>query len=248
MSPCLEDSMNAELSFDPSIPIAEAETETDDIIYRISHDLRASVRALQELPSWISEDLEQAAIAVPAPTGRHLELIGSHACRLDLMLTGLLEYSRIGRMQPITAVTPADVLEDVLDDLGVHDDARVTVKMDRGKIQIGFADLQRIFSTLITNAIRFHPSQSPRISVSGGPVSDKEWRFSVADDGPGIPEDKRDFVLRPMTKLVSRDVDPGAGMGLAILRKVAWTYGGKVEILEPKAGVGTEVQVTMRVN
>ncbi len=240
--------MNAELSFDPSIPVAELETETDDIIYRISHDLRASVRALQDLPAWIDEDLRQAAISVPAPTGRHLELIASHACRLDLMLTGLLEYSRVGRMQAITAIKPADVLNDVLDDLGLPASVRVSVKMDRGNVQMGLADIQRVFSVLITNAVRFHPTQTPRITVTGAPINDRDWQFSVTDDGPGIPEDKRDFVLRPMTKLVSRDVDPGAGLGLAILRKVAWTYGGKVEILEGKSGVGTTVLVTARVN
>lgn len=240
--------MSAELSFDPSIPVAESDSETDEIIYRISHDLRASVRALQELPGWISEDLDQAAIALPAPTDRHLELIGSHACRLDLMLTGLLEYSRVGRMQPITAVKPAAVLDDVIEDLGLPEDVAISTKLDRGKVQMGVDDLQRIFSILITNAVRFHPGQMPRITVSGGPVNDKEWQFVVSDDGPGIPEEKSDFVLRPMTKLVSRDVDPGAGMGLAILRKVAWTYGGSVEVGTPRSGVGTEVTVTVRVN
>ena len=112
---------------------------------------------------------------------------------------------------------------------------------------MGVADIQRVFSVLITNAIRFHPTKTPRLSISGGPVSDHDWQFSVTDDGPGIPKDKREFVLRPMTKLVSRDVDPGAGLGLAILRKVAWTYGGEVEISSAKSG-GTTVVVTARVN
>ena len=62
-----EDSMNAELSFDPSIPIEEADSETDEIIYRISHDLRASVRALQELPTWIGEDPITSVRAVTRP-------------------------------------------------------------------------------------------------------------------------------------------------------------------------------------
>lgn len=240
--------MNAELAFDPSIPIADVETETDDIIYRISHDLRASVRALQELPTWISDDLEQAAIDLPGPSNRHLELIASHACRLDLMLTGLLEYSRVGRMQAINPTKPVDVLEDVLDDLGLGDEVKITSKLDHGKVQMGQTDLQRIFSALITNAVRFHPNGAPRLVIKGGPINDREWQISVQDDGPGIPADKRDFVLRPMTKLVSRDIDPGAGMGLSILRKVAWTYGGNVEILTPKSGSGTLVQVTVRVN
>ena len=240
--------MNADLSFDPSIPVVESDTETDEIIYRISHDLRASVRALQELPGWICEDLEQAAIRLPAPTERHLELIASHACRLDLMLTGLLEYSRVGRMQPIAAVKPARVLKEVLDDLCLPDEVSISIDLDRGNVQMGLADLQRIFSTLIVNAVRFHPERAPKIAISGGPVSGRKWRIEVADNGPGIPESKREFILRPMTKLVSRDVDPGAGMGLAILKKIAWTYGGAVEVSAPKSGVGTVVRVSLAVN
>ena len=240
--------MSADLSFDPSIPMAESDTETDEIIYRISHDLRASVRALQELPTWISDDLDQAAIRLPGATARHIELIASHACRLDLMLTGLLEYSRVSRMQPIGAIKPADVLRDVIEDLGFPEEVSITIDMDRGNVQMGLADLQRVFSALLINSVRFHPEGAPKITITGGPCSDKEWRFVFADNGPGIPEDKREFILRPMTKLVSRDVDPGAGMGLAILRKVAWTYGGSVNVSAPKAGAGTIVTVTMRVN
>ncbi len=240
--------MNADLSFDPSIPVGEADSELDDIIYRISHDLRASVRALQELPSWIVEDLAKTDIELPAPTERHLELIANHACRLDLMLTGLLDYSRIGRLQTISAVKPSDILEEVVEDIGLPGGVRLTNRLDHGKIQMGEADIQRVFSILITNAVRFHPEGNPKIEVSGGPRNDRDWVIEVADDGVGIPEDKRDYVTRPMTKLVSRDVDIGAGMGLAILRKIAWTYGGTLEIGVPKSGSGTLVRIRLAVN
>ncbi len=240
--------MTADLSFDPSIPVAEAKSETDELIYRISHDLRASVRALQELPSWIVEDLDKAGTVLPPPTDRHMELIANHACRLDLMLTGLLEYSRIGRMQRIAPVKPSQILADVVEDIGLSEEARLTLDVDKGSIQMGDADLRRVFSILLTNAVRFHPDHAPRIEVTGGPINDREWRIVVTDNGPGIPADKYEFVQRPMTKLVSRDVDPGAGMGLAILRKIAFTYGGGVEIAAPKSGRGTEVRVTLAVN
>ena len=240
--------MTADLSFDPSIPVAEAKSETDELIYRISHDLRASVRALQELPSWIVEDLDKAGAVLPPPTDRHMELIANHACRLDLMLTGLLEYSRIGRMQRIAPVKPSQILADVVEDIGLPEDARLTLDVDKGSIQMGDADLRRVFSILLTNAVRFHPDHAPKIEVTGGPINDREWRIVVTDNGLGIPADKREFVQRPMTKLVSRDVDPGAGMGLAILRKIAFTYGGGVEIAAPKSGRGTEVRVTLAVN
>ena len=185
---------------------------------------------------------------MPAATERHLKLISSHACRLDLMLTGLLEHSRVGRMQLIAAVQPARVLAEVIDDLGVDDDVSVTVDMDRGNIQMGLTDLQRMFSILILNAVRHHPTHAPRIAITGRPQPSRVWVLEVADNGPGIPEAKREHVMRPMTKLVSRDIDPGAGMGLAILRKIAFTYGGGVEIETPKSGAGTLVRVTLAVN
>lgn len=240
--------MGYDLAFDPSIPMETTESETDEIVYRISHDLRASVRALQELPTWIIEDLEKAAVRMPDESSRHLELIASHACRLDLMLTGLLAYSRVGRMQAIGALSPRAILEEVLEDLALPEEVAITNDLDRGKCQMGVSDLQSVFSILITNAIRFHPEKRPKISITGGPVSDKMWQITVTDDGVGIPENKREFVLKPMTKLVSRDVDPGAGMGLAIVRKIAWAYRGGVEVTNPKGQSGTQVKVRLTVN
>jgi signal transduction histidine kinase len=240
--------MGTDLSFDPSIPVETAESETDEIVYRISHDLRGSVRALQELPTWIIEDLEKAAVRLPEESSRHLELVASHACRLDLMLTGLLAFSRVGRMQAIGALSPRSILEDVLEDLALGDDVEIKVELDHGKCQMGVTDLQSVFSILITNAIRFHPEKSPVITISGGPVSERMWQIVVTDNGTGIPESKREYVLKPMTKLVSRDVDPGAGMRLAILRKIAWAYRGGVEISTPKTHAGTKVQVNLTVN
>ena len=240
--------MGIDLSFDPTIPMETAESETDEIVYRISHDLRGSVRALQELPAWIIEDLEKAAVRLPAESSRHLELVASHACRLDLMLTGLLAYSRVGRMQAIGGLSPRLILEEVLDDLALGDDVEIKNELDRGKCQMGVTDLQSVFSILITNAIRFHPEKRPVITISGAPISERMWQIEVTDNGTGIPEAKREYVQKPMTKLVSRDVDPGAGMGLAILRKIAWSYHGKVEISEPKGHPGTKVTVKLTVN
>jgi signal transduction histidine kinase len=240
--------MGYDLSFDPSIPMETAESETDEIVYRISHDLRGSVRALRELPVWIIEDMQKAAIKLPPESNRHLELMASHANRLDLMLTGLLAHSRVGRMQPIGAVTPQTILDEVIDDLGFGPEVRIENRLDHGNCQMGLTDMQSVFSILITNAVRFHPEKAPNVTVSGGPISDKMWQIEVTDDGEGIPEDKREFVLKPMTKLVSRDVDPGAGMGLAILRKIAWSYRGSVEIDAPKSHRGTCVRVKLTVN
>jgi len=75
--------------------------DIEDLIYLISHDVRSSVRALLELPNWISEDLEEAGFPVQGQVAASIELMNRHTSRLDRMLVDLLTYSRIGRMQSV---------------------------------------------------------------------------------------------------------------------------------------------------
>jgi signal transduction histidine kinase len=66
----------------------------------------------------------------------------------------------------------------------------------------------------------------------------------VIDHGPGIPEEQRQRLLEPLTRL-ERDVgEPGSGIGLATCRRVAQTHGGSLEI-EHTPGGGTTVTVSV---
>ncbi|SNR51614.1 sensor histidine kinase [Puniceibacterium sediminis] len=231
----------------PNYPLGNTESELDEIMYRISHDLRASVRALQELPCWIVEDLEEAAIQLPGKSARHLKLLSSHATRLDAMLSGLLEYSRVGRMQQVELLNPSEILQDVLEDISIS--SRVTVHdlVADQLVRMGETDLKRVFAILVGNAIGFHPTHSPEIVVKAQALDSVNWQLEVTDDGPGIPEEVRHLIFMPMSKLVSRDQEDGAGMGLAILKKIVRTYGGKVDVRTAASGKGTTFTVILPV-
>ena len=69
-----------------------------------------------------------------------------------------------------------DALEDVIEYLGLPENAKLTVKLDKGRVQMGDADLSRVFSVLLTNAVRFHPAQTPRIEVRGG--ANRWWNLA----------------------------------------------------------------------
>ena len=223
-----------------------SESQLDDLVYRISHDLRASVRALQELPAWITEDLADDGIELPDSPRRSLGLIASHARRLDQMLNGLLDYARVGRLQAVSEIDPAKALAEVVEDLGPPRGVSVEAEMDDCKVHMGETDLMRIYMVLLTNAIRHTDARPTTITVRGGPV-EGAWQLSVSDQGPGIPAEQREAVYAPMIKLVSRDKEEGAGMGLAVLRKIAECNRGTTWIEAGPDGVGTTVHVRIAV-
>ncbi len=220
--------------------------DLDDIVYHISHDLRASVRALRELPGWLREDLEDLKIDLSGEPATTLTLIQSHARRLDEMLNGLLAYSRVGRLQELVAVSPHEVFTSVLADLAPGDAVSFYTQFNPVEIRMGTSDVARLFQILVSNVLRHVKTDQPRAEITSC-RSGKHWELLVSDNGPGIPDADKERVFKPMVKLVSRDDDEGGGMGLAILRKITEHYGGTVHIEDRVRRGGTTFRVRLPV-
>ena len=103
------------------------------------------------------------------------------------------------------------------------------------------AHVKRVTLNLIRNA-----SQAADQVYVKGDLYRGEVRISVADDGPGVPEELRDRIFDPFVT----DKEQGAGLGLAIVRQVTESNGGRVELVDPEAedhvGKGAEFRVYFR--
>ena len=214
----------------------ERHSELDDIVYRISHDLRASVRALKDLPGWLEEDLQEMAVDLGETAHQTVHLIQSHARRLDEMLNGLLAYSRVGRLQELVVCAPQQVFQDVIRDMAPGPDIAFFAQFNPVEVRMGSSDIAKVFQILISNAIVHNPGAEKQVEITSC-RSGAHWELLVADNGPGIDAGAEEDIFRPMVKLVSRDQDEGGGMGLAILRKIAELYGGSVHV-EPRRRKG----------
>lgn len=203
--------------------------DIDDFIYLMSHDGRASVRALLELPHWIAEDLTEAGVRVSGSVAQSIDLMNRHAARLDRLLTDLLAYSRIGRMQEVCEVDLAESIDEVLSALKVPEGFRVIRHLDCRRCVIGEQDILTLWSAMIGNAIKHHDSTRGKIAVQAA-REDGMIRFTVMDDGPGIKEQLRARAMEAMTTLRPRDEVEGTGMGLANLRRMASHYGGAIRL------------------
>lgn len=227
--------------------VAEAADDgLDEVVYRISHDLRASVRALHDLPNWLREDLCEQNIELDDGARGVLDLIQSHARRLDHMLNGLLEFSRVGRLQELVTRQPKDIFVDVLSELESSQGMEIEEQFNPVEIRMGHEDLRRIFRILLSNAFRHGKGIVHRVEVSSCRSGDF-WELLVSDNGPGINDTSKAEVVKPMVKLISRDEDEGGGMGLAVLSKIAEFYAGSLHIEDRRRAGGVTFRLRLPV-
>jgi two-component system osmolarity sensor histidine kinase EnvZ len=101
--------------------------------------------------------------------------------------------------------------------------------------------MQRLASNLIDNALKHG---SPEVTVHTGQAGAEAF-LSVLDRGPGIPAEATAQALRPFARLdAARGDGSGAGLGLAIVERIARLHGGRLQLL-PRGGGGLEARVTL---
>lgn len=232
---------------DPAHQSATAANSQDfeDFIYLISHDVRGSVRALLELPQWIAEDLEEAGYPIDGSVAASIEMMNRHAGRLDRMLVDLLTFSRIGRMQEVQKNDLDAALDTVLEEIKLPSGFELVRNLDCKHVTMGERDLLTLLDALIQNSFKHHDRSSGRIVVSAARAAGTVV-LSVADDGPGVPEEFREKVFGAMRTLRPRDEVEGSGMGLANVRKIATLHGGGARLADSPYGRGCTVEIRLK--
>ena len=216
----------------------------DELIYLIGHDLRASTRALTELPTWIADDITGLGLDLPESTQEMLHLLGVHAQRLDNMTSDLLDFSRIGRKQVRAEINWQSLLDQLLDECPLPTGFALECDLAAPGAFMGPADASRILRHLIGNAVKHHDLAEGRVTLRTR--SDGGFcLLSVSDDGPGIPEHLRAKASKMLTTLKPRDEVEGSGMGLATVRRIAETYGGSFDWIDTPERRGLTVQVSL---
>jgi two-component system sensor histidine kinase KdpD len=105
------------------------------------------------------------------------------------------------------------------------------------------AQSQRALANLLENAIKYGPSDEP-IELWIARVGDRV-RLTVADRGPGIPETERALIFEPFYRSKGARPDVGgAGLGLAIARRIAEAQGGSLTYA-PRPGGGSEFRLEL---
>lgn len=208
--------------------LARSNRDLDEFAHVASHDLRAPLRAVDQLASFIEED---AGDVLPEDSVEDLRLLRARVARLDGLLSGLLEYSRVGRgNEPVDRVDAARVVHDVADLYLPSEGFVLEVGDDLPEIRAPQVAVELIFRNLIMNSVKHHDRDHGRIRVTGEIVG-RDVVYRVADDGPGIPAGSERKIFDLFQTLRPRDEVEGSGLGLAVVKKCVERYGGTVRAM-----------------
>ena len=220
--------------------LRERNRELDQFAYVVSHDLKAPLRAIDSLSSWIEEDLQ--GNMTPA-VSEHIGLMRNRVQRMQEMIQGILEYSRVGRVQSQMAeCNVKNLLEEIISDLSLPEDFTVSIGEGMPVLHTEVLRLRQVFSNLIDNAVKHHNKQEGRIEIN---VKEEEtlYVFSVTDDGPGISEAYHSRIFELFQVLQPRDVKENTGVGLALVKKIVETQNGQIQV-SSQVGFGTTFTFT----
>lgn len=221
--------------------LESANEELKNFGYVVSHDLKAPLRAIGSLANWLSTDY---ADKFDAEGREHMRLLISRVHRMDGLIDGILQYSRVGRVKELTvAVDLNRLVSEVIDLLAPPKNIVIHVESNLPTVMTEPTRIQQVFQNLLSNAIKYMDKAEGEIRLTCT-AEGKRWKFSIADNGPGIEQQHFEKIFQLFQTLAPRDRVESTGVGLALVKKIVEMYGGRVW-LESAMGQGSTFFFTL---
>jgi two-component system sensor histidine kinase/response regulator len=208
--------------------LAIAYRDLEAFAYSISHDLRTPLRAIDSFGQILAEEY---AAALGEEGGRLLKIIRDGSQRMDQLILGLLEFSRIGRQdfssEPIDMTAMAKA---------AAEEARAVCPGPEPKIEIselprvlGDATvLRQVWSNLIGNALKYSAKRAHPVIKISGRIEGAEAIFQVDDNGAGFDMRYAGKLFGVFKRLHRAEDFAGTGVGLAIVQRIVNRHRGRI--------------------
>jgi two-component system, OmpR family, sensor histidine kinase KdpD len=222
--------------------LAEGNRMRTALLAAVSHDLRTPLASIKASVSSLRQtDVEWSE----ADQADLLATIEQNADRLDALIGNLLDMSRLhtGSLQPFLRPTAIDEVAPVAL-LGLDDSLRLEMAVPDG-FPLVLADpglLERVLANLFSNALQHSPAgQPPELQAQ---LLDGTVLLEVVDHGQGVPDEQKERIFEPFTRVGDRY--PGVGLGLAVAKGFAEAMGGRIVAMDTPGG-GLTVRIALPV-
>lgn len=238
------------------LQLAAIQAELESFTYTVSHDLRASLRHITAFTQIIKEDwADGLSSGQPPDLTSPVNTISMAARQMSLMIDGLMELSRLGRValkpMPLDVATLVDEVRDsLIGELGAELGGRAIqwhIALDAAPDLaplVGDATLVRqVLRQVLSNAIKFtRHAPLAYIDIDWWPASDGQIEILIKDNGVGFNPQFQGKLFGVFQRLHSASQFEGLGMGLALSRRIMERHGGRIEATA-KPGEGCEVRL-----
>jgi light-regulated signal transduction histidine kinase (bacteriophytochrome) len=223
-----------------------AQSEIEQFAAQLCHDVEEPLRAVTTFVQIVEE--RQGALA--EPERGYLEHVLAASARVRCLLRGFLSYAQAGRGRrahfgrlDLRAAAAAAVQS--LRKRVEESRSEIVIEEPWPTVWADFGQLQQVFEQVLRNAIDYHaPQSAARVTLSAKRGDGDEWVVLIADNGAGVATDFQASIFLPFKRLHGREI-PGAGMGLAICRKIVEAHGGRMWV-ESQPGAGASFYFTLR--
>ncbi|MDF4202525.1 HAMP domain-containing sensor histidine kinase [Maribacter sp. SA7] len=209
----------------------------------VSHDLRSPIRNISALMDWISEDEKKN---FSDSSKENCKLVSENLAKMDKLVTGILSHATMGetKEQRVTFQLE-ESLRDIEKTIFVPENVTFEYAENLPEMAFERARLEQLFMNLFLNAITATEHIENGVIKIGYEPDDEYWKFSVSDNGKGIPAKHQQGIFQMFKKLET--TNNATGIGLAIVKKITVLYEGSVW-LDSEENVGTTFFITLKKN
>lgn len=234
-----------------TIELKRSNAELEQFAYVASHDLQEPLRKVasfcQLLEKRYADKLDERGI-------EYINYAVDGAKRMQVLISDLLSFSRVGRVGSKQTEVDLDATLDAAVanlEAAIEESNTEIVRPGRPLPQV-VGDptlLTMLWQNLIGNAIKFRSvERPPRVVVDCESRPDtNQWVLTVSDNGIGIAEEFTEKVFVIFQRLHGREVYPGTGVGLALVKKIVEYHDGTVRI-DTAYTEGTRFEFTLPVS
>ena len=215
--------------------------ELNDFAYVVSHDLKAPLRGIGSLASWLATDYAEV---LDDAGRRQLDLLLERAKRMESLIESVLQYSRVGRLRESRErVDLNDLVASAIDMIAPPDNIKIVVDGTLPSVLCERTRMAQVLQNLVGNAVKFMDKPDGEVVISCVETP-TEYRFSVRDNGPGIDPRYHEQIFQIFQTLSTAEDMESTGIGLTLVKKIVEMHGGRVWV-ESSAGKGSTFFFTL---
>ena len=216
--------------------LARSNRELEQFAYVASHDLQEPLRMVAAYTQLLAERYKGK---LDAEADKYINYAVDGAVRMQGLVRDLLAISRVGRQATeLTQIDCNALLQTALANLqaAIEESGARVVYEPLPTVAADGSQLLQVLQNLIANAIKFHGAEPPLVRIAAD-KKDREWLFSVSDNGIGIAPEHAELVFVIFKRLHTQSEYAGSGIGLSICKKIIERHGGRIWVTsEPGHG------------